>query len=55
MANNIPDPDRVYPLPLYNRLCFLKNIVKNQRLSELNKPINQLKIAPNAKPPAWAQ
>ncbi|WP_339916625.1 CatB-related O-acetyltransferase [Yeosuana marina] len=26
---NIPNPDRQFPLPDYNKLCFLKNIIKN--------------------------
>jgi virginiamycin A acetyltransferase len=32
MTNNIPSPHQVYPLPGYNRLCFLKNIVKNPNI-----------------------
>jgi len=30
---NIPDPNKTFPLPDYNRLCFLKNIVKNPNIS----------------------
>jgi len=30
---NIPDPDKTFPLPDYDRLCFLKNIVKNPNIS----------------------
>jgi len=26
---NIPDPHKAYPIPGYDKLCFLKNIVKN--------------------------
>jgi virginiamycin A acetyltransferase len=29
---NIPDPNKTFPLPDYNRLCFLKNIVKNPNI-----------------------
>lgn len=32
MINNIPNPDFIYPLPLYNRLCFLKNIIENPNI-----------------------
>ncbi|OYU55033.1 MAG: chloramphenicol acetyltransferase [Chitinophagaceae bacterium BSSC1] len=28
----IPDPNQIYPLPNYNRLCFLKNIIKNPNI-----------------------
>jgi len=28
-----PDKDKVFPLGNYNRLCFLKNIVKNPNIS----------------------
>ncbi|MFK7810812.1 MAG: CatB-related O-acetyltransferase [Saprospiraceae bacterium] len=27
-----PDKDQVYPLPKYNRLCFLKNIIKSPNI-----------------------
>lgn len=27
-----PDPNTIFPLPYYNRLCFLKNIVKNPNI-----------------------
>jgi virginiamycin A acetyltransferase len=27
-----PDKDQVFPLPAYNRLCFLKNIVRNPNI-----------------------
>ncbi|GAB4162063.1 MAG: Vat family streptogramin A O-acetyltransferase [Winogradskyella sp.] len=29
---NIPNPDRQFPLPDYNKLCFLKNIIKNPNI-----------------------
>ncbi|MEL6134029.1 MAG: CatB-related O-acetyltransferase [Bacteroidota bacterium] len=29
---NIPDKDQKFPLPHYNRLCFLKNVVKNPQI-----------------------
>ncbi len=29
---NIPDKHQKFPLPNYNRLCFLKNIVKNPNI-----------------------
>jgi len=29
---NIPDPNKIFPLPDYNKLCFLKNIVKNPNI-----------------------
>lgn len=29
---NIPDKDQVFPLPNYDRLCFLKNVVKNPNI-----------------------
>lgn len=29
---NIPDKDKPYPLKNYNRLCFLKNIIKNPNI-----------------------
>lgn len=28
----IPDPNQTFPLPNYNRLCFLKNIIKNPNI-----------------------
>jgi virginiamycin A acetyltransferase len=28
----IPNPNQTYPLPNYNRLCFLKNIIKNPNI-----------------------
>lgn len=28
----IPNPNQTFPLPNYNRLCFLKNIIKNQNI-----------------------
>jgi virginiamycin A acetyltransferase len=27
-----PDKDHIFPLPYYNRLCFLKNIIKNPNI-----------------------
>ncbi len=32
MANTGPDKDTCYPLPHYNRLCFLKNIITNPNI-----------------------
>ncbi len=29
---NAPDKDQVFPLPHYDRLCFLKNIIKNPNI-----------------------
>ncbi|NRB51620.1 MAG: CatB-related O-acetyltransferase [Saprospiraceae bacterium] len=29
---NAPDKDQIFPLPNYDRLCFLKNIVKNPNI-----------------------
>ncbi|WP_397445280.1 CatB-related O-acetyltransferase [Polaribacter sp. R77954] len=29
---NIPNPDRKFPIPDYNKLCFLKNIIKNPNI-----------------------
>lgn len=29
---NAPDKDQVFPLPNYDRLCFLKNIIKNPNI-----------------------
>lgn len=29
---NIPDPNTVFPLPNYDKLCFLKNILKNPNI-----------------------
>ncbi|MEL6867097.1 MAG: CatB-related O-acetyltransferase [Bacteroidota bacterium] len=29
---NIPDKDKTFPLPHYDRLCFLKNLVKNPNI-----------------------
>lgn len=29
---NIPDKDKKFPLGNYNRLCFLKNVVKNPNI-----------------------
>jgi len=29
---NIPDPNKTFPLPHYDRLCFLKNIIKNPNI-----------------------
>ena len=29
---NIPNPNTVFPLPDYNKLCFLKNILKNPNI-----------------------
>ncbi len=28
----LPDPNQVYPLPHYDRLCFLKNIIRNPNI-----------------------
>ena len=32
MKNTYPNPNQQFPLPNYNRLCFLKNIVKNPNI-----------------------
>lgn len=32
MSNQIPDPNQTFPLPHYNRLCFLKNIIKSPNI-----------------------
>jgi hypothetical protein len=31
----LPNPHTVFPLNGYNRLCFLKNIIKNQGISKI--------------------
>ncbi|MBK7871233.1 MAG: CatB-related O-acetyltransferase [Saprospiraceae bacterium] len=32
MMSNAPNPNQAFPMPGYNRLCFLKNIIKNQNI-----------------------
>ncbi len=32
MQKNIPDKDQKFPLPHYDRLCFLKNIIQNPNI-----------------------